>query len=113
MLHHVALVRTDVSEQQSIFFCLLIFCNTGLSHPFLDHPIGLFPLNIYSNTLLTEVMGGWRKLHNRELHDVCGACGVNGEEESVSYWYERQGKIPQGRPSCRWVDNIKMDLEEI
>jgi hypothetical protein len=24
-----------------------------------------------------------------------------------------EGKRPLGRPSCRWVDNIKMDLKEI
>jgi hypothetical protein len=24
-----------------------------------------------------------------------------------------KGKRPLGRPRCRWVDNIKMDLEEI
>jgi hypothetical protein len=24
-----------------------------------------------------------------------------------------EGKIPLGRPRCRWMDNIKMDLREI
>jgi hypothetical protein len=24
-----------------------------------------------------------------------------------------EGKSPLGRPRCRWVDNIKMDLREI
>ena len=24
-----------------------------------------------------------------------------------------EGKIPLGRPRCRWEDNIKMDLEEV
>jgi hypothetical protein len=24
-----------------------------------------------------------------------------------------EGKRPQGRPRCRWIDNIKMDLSEI
>jgi hypothetical protein len=24
-----------------------------------------------------------------------------------------EGKIPLGRPRCRWVDNIKMDLREV
>jgi hypothetical protein len=24
-----------------------------------------------------------------------------------------EGKIPLGRPRCRWVDNIKIDLREI
>jgi hypothetical protein len=26
---------------------------------------------------------------------------------------EPEGKRPLGRPRCRWVDNIKMDLREI
>jgi hypothetical protein len=24
-----------------------------------------------------------------------------------------EGKIPLGRPSCRWEDNVRMDLREI
>jgi hypothetical protein len=24
-----------------------------------------------------------------------------------------EGKRPLGRPRCRWVDNIKIDLEEV
>jgi hypothetical protein len=24
-----------------------------------------------------------------------------------------EGKIPLGRPRCRWEDNIKMDLQEV
>ena len=24
-----------------------------------------------------------------------------------------EGKIPLGRPRCRWVDNIRMDLQEV
>jgi hypothetical protein len=26
---------------------------------------------------------------------------------------KREGKTPLGRPRCRWVDNIKMDLRKI
>jgi hypothetical protein len=79
-----------------------------------------------------EVTGGWRKLHNVELHglysspsiirvikarrtrwaghvacmgEVRGACNILvGRPE---------GKRPLGRPRCRWEDNIKMDLREI
>jgi len=24
-----------------------------------------------------------------------------------------EGRIPLGRPRCRWVDNIRMDLQEV
>jgi hypothetical protein len=30
----------------------------------------------------------------------------------IGYWWESQ-KRPLGRPRCRWMDNIKMDLREI
>jgi hypothetical protein len=30
-----------------------------------------------------EVTGGWRKLHNEELHEFGGACSTNGEEERL------------------------------
>jgi hypothetical protein len=26
---------------------------------------------------------------------------------------QSEGKRPLGRPRCRWVDNIKMDLQEV
>jgi hypothetical protein len=76
-----------------------------------------------------EVTGGWRKLHNEELHglysspsivrvikarrmrwaghvacmgEVRGACNILvGKPEGL------------GRPRHRWEDNIKMDLREI
>jgi hypothetical protein len=33
---------------------------------------------------------------------------------NIGYWWERkEGKRPLGRPRCRWVDNIKMNLREI
>jgi hypothetical protein len=55
-------------------------------------------LRVFENRVLrrifglkrNEMMGGWRKLHNDELHDlyslssiikVSGTCGANGEEE--------------------------------
>jgi len=27
--------------------------------------------------------------------------------------WKPEGKRPLGRPRCRWVDNIRMDLEEV
>jgi hypothetical protein len=32
----------------------------------------------------------------------------------IGYWWESQKeKSPLGRPKCKWVGNIKMDLREI
>jgi hypothetical protein len=79
-----------------------------------------------------EVMGGWRKLHNEELHKFyyspsiitmiksmrmrwAGLVARMGEKRNAYRILvgNPEGKIPLGRPRCRWVDNIKMDLIEI
>ena len=43
------------------------------------------------------------------------ACGAYGEEEGVyRVLVGKPGeKRPLGRPRCRWVDNIRMDLQEV
>jgi hypothetical protein len=43
------------------------------------------------------------------------ACGTNeGDEEAYRILVGKpEGKQPLGRPRCRWVDNIKIDLREI
>jgi hypothetical protein len=78
-----------------------------------------------------EVMGGWRKLHNEELHNLysspntiriiklrrmrwAGHVAQMGEKRNVYRLLvgEPEGKRPLGRPRRRWIDNIKMDLLE-
>jgi hypothetical protein len=39
------------------------------------------------------------------------ACSTNGEKTILMG--KPKEKRPLGRPRCRWVDNIKMDLREI
>jgi hypothetical protein len=43
------------------------------------------------------------------------ACSTNGETRNAYRILvgKPEGKKPLGRPRCRWVDNIKMDLGEI
>jgi hypothetical protein len=79
-----------------------------------------------------EVTGGWRKLHNEELHNLysspniirqiksrqmkwAGHVARMGEERKVyKVWVEKpEGKGPVGRPRSRWEDGIGMDLTEI
>jgi hypothetical protein len=79
-----------------------------------------------------EVMGGWRKLHNEELHDLyslpsiiriimskrmrwAGHMAQLGEKGNVCWFLVRKpkGKKPLGRPRCRWIDNLKVDHLEI
>jgi hypothetical protein len=75
-----------------------------------------------------DVMGGWTKLHNEELHNLYSsrsiirmiksrsrACSMNGEKRNAYRILvgKPEGRRPLGRPRRRWVYNIKMDLREI
>jgi len=74
-----------------------------------------------------EVTGEWRRLHNEELNDwYCspnivrviksrrmrwaGHVACMGEEWGV---YRVLVGKPEGRPRRRWVDNIRMDLQDL
>ena len=76
--------------------------------------------------------GEWRKLHNEKLNDLyslpdiarvvksrrmrwAGHAARMGEDRGVHRVLvgKPEGKRPLGRPSRRWEDNIKMDLEEV
>jgi hypothetical protein len=79
-----------------------------------------------------EGTGGWRKLHNEELHNLYSSPSIMrmtksrrmgwavhvarmGEKRNV-YRIQAEkpdGKTPLGRPRHWWVDNIEMDLREI
>jgi hypothetical protein len=78
------------------------------------------------------VIGGWRKLHNKELHNLYSSPSIiriiksrrmgwaghvtrMGEKRNVYRLLvgKREGKRPLGRPRRRWIDNIKKDLLEI
>jgi hypothetical protein len=79
-----------------------------------------------------EVTGGWRKLHNEELHGLysspsvirvikarkmrwAGHVACMGEVRGAYNILvgKPEGWRPLGRPRRRWEDNIKMDLGEI
>jgi hypothetical protein len=78
-----------------------------------------------------EVTGGWRKLHNEELHGLYSSSSIIRVIKAsrmrwagqVARWGEvrgvynilvgrPEGRRPLGRPRRRWKDNIKMDLRE-
>jgi hypothetical protein len=80
-----------------------------------------------------EVSGGWRKLHNEELHGLYSSpsiirviktrrmrwAGHVARMDEVRGAYNilvgrpPEGRRPLGIPRRRWEDNIKMDLEQI
>ena len=88
-----------------------------------------------TNTHVTrreEVTGECRRLHNEELNDLysspnivrviksirmrwAGHVARMGEERGVYRVLlgKPEGKRPLGRPRRRWVDNIRMDLQEV
>jgi hypothetical protein len=78
------------------------------------------------------VTGGWRKLHDEELHNLysspsiiriikskrmrrAGHVAWMGEKRNMYRLLvgKPEGKRPLGRPRRRWMDNIKMGLIEI
>jgi hypothetical protein len=79
-----------------------------------------------------EVTGGWRKLHNEEIHNLYSSPSIirviksrrmrwpghvaHMEEKRNAYRIligKPEGKRPLGRPRRRWVENIKMDIREV
>jgi hypothetical protein len=79
-----------------------------------------------------EETGEWKKLHNEELHDlhsspsiirIMKARRMRWAGHVARMWEKRnayrllvgkpEGRRPLGRPRCRWVDNIRMDLLEV
>jgi len=79
-----------------------------------------------------DVTGEWRKLHNEELSDLYSSpnmmrviksrrmrwaghvARMGGERGTYRVLVGKlEGKTPLGRPRHRWVDNIRMDLQEV
>jgi hypothetical protein len=81
---------------------------------------------------MDEVTGEWRELHNKELRDLYSSPSIiriiksrrmrwvghvarMGEKRNMYRLLvgKPEGKRLLGRPSCRWVDNIRTDLGKV
>ena len=79
-----------------------------------------------------EITGEWRRLHNEGLNDLysslnivwvtksrrmcwVGHVALMGKEKRVyrDLVGKADGRRPLGRPRLRWVNNIRMDLQEV
>jgi len=82
--------------------------------------------------MYAHIFGEWRRLHKEELNDLycspnivrviksgrmrwAGHVAHMGEEKGVYRVLlgKPEGRRPLGRPRHRWVDNIRMDLQEV
>jgi hypothetical protein len=89
-------------------------------------------MNYTAKAICSEMTGGWRKLHNEELHNLYSSLSIIRMIKSRRMRWaghvarmkakskacrklvgKPKGKRPLGRPRHRWVDSIKMDLGEI
>jgi len=97
-------------------------------------------LRLFENMVLRRMFGPrrdeitreWRRLLNKELNDLYSSPNIvrviksrrmrwavhvaRMREERGVYRVllaKPEGRRPQGRPKCRWVDNIRMDLQEV
>jgi len=97
-------------------------------------------LRVFENMVLRRIFGPrrdevkaeWRRLHNEELNDLYSSPNIvrvikwrrmrwtghvarMGEERGVYRVLvgKLEGRRPLGIPRRRWVDNIRMDLQEV
>jgi hypothetical protein len=100
-----------------------------------EHRLSVFENRVQRRIFGTkrdEVKGGWRKLHNEELHNLCSSPSIirviksrmmrwaghvarMGEKRNVCRLLvgKPEGKRPLGRPRRKWENNIKADTVQI
>jgi hypothetical protein len=123
------------SHKTIIFYVILYGCETWSPKLREEHRLPMFENRVLRRIFRLkrdEVTGGWRKLHNEELHNLYSLSYIIRMIKSrkmkrsghvTLMWKKRnacrilmgkpEGKRPLGRPICMWVGNVKMDLRGI
>jgi hypothetical protein len=113
---------------------MIIFCK-GIQELREEHRLRVFENRVLRRIFgpkRDEVKGGWRKLHNEELHNLYSSPSIirmmkskrmrltwhvarRGEKRNAYRILvgKPEGKRQLGRSRRRWVNNIKMYLREI
>jgi hypothetical protein len=100
-----------------------------------EHRLGVFENRVLRRIFgpkRDEVTGEWRKLHNKQLHDLYSSPSIirilkarrmrwvgyvarmGGKRNTYRLLVGKpEGKRPVGRPRLKWLDNIRMDLVEV
>jgi hypothetical protein len=104
----VKLAKLSAYSHQAVLVTVL-FRITGLKIPC------ILPTECmcFVNSIKT---GWWHYSGNQiEKNDMGGAYSTYGGKERCiqDFGWETEGRPPLGRPRRRWVDNIKMDLQEV
>jgi hypothetical protein len=121
-------------NKRLLYHLYLYRCETGSLIVREEHKLRVFKNRVMRifGPKRDVVTGGWRKLHNTELHNLYSSPSIiriiksrrmrwvgyvarMGEKKNVYRLLVGKpwGKRPQGRPRHRWIENIKMDLLEI
>jgi hypothetical protein len=117
-----------------IFPVVLYGCETWTLTLSEEHRLEVFEKRVLRKIIgpkRNEAAGGWRKLHNEELHNLYSSSSIIRMIKSRVIWAgheacmgakknaytilmgKPEGRRSLGRPRRRFDDNIKMDLREI
>jgi hypothetical protein len=126
---------TDLSPKTIILPVVLYGCETLFLTLREEHRLRVFENRVLRRIFgpkRDEVTGGWRRLHNEELHGLYSSPSIvrviKARRMRWAGHMVRIGEVrgaynilvgmperrrPLGRPRHRWEDKIKMDLREI
>jgi hypothetical protein len=130
------ILSSETSIHISIILPVVLYgCETWSLTLREEHRLGVFEnrlLRRIFGSKRDEVTGEWRKLHNKELHDLYSlpsfirimkasrmrwaghVARIREKRNAYSLLVGKpEGRRPLGRPKRRWLNNIRMDDVEV